>query len=273
MYKDIETVCERHGLQVSLAYGNVIGVMRHGGWIPWDDDLDLMMPREDYDRLLSCFIHELPEKYIAYSVHTENGPYERFAKIVDTTTVYSQITGNYKNYEGVFVDIFPMDNYNPRKKFLSLRKYLMMFMMYTATSVKQYLLKDDFYKKIMFSSKEGKANYRFRNIWGMAFSFIKPEKWYRWINSFSKEKAHTGMLHVPIGQILFYDGKDESIFFPPRKIELEDGTSVNVPNKPIEYLDIIYKNWRDIPNENDRWHHFVKSFRIEKSSINRTEDL
>lgn len=267
MYKEIEAVCERHNLQMSLAYGNVIGVIRHNGWIPWDDDLDIMMPREDYDRLLSEFIGELPEKYKAYSVHTNDGPYERFAKIVDTETEYVEIMGGYKHHEGVFVDIFPIDNFNPHKRFLKLRKIGMMFMMYTATSVKQYLVKNEFYRKLMCSTLDGKRNYRIRNIWGMVFSFIKPEKWYKWIDSASKEKMHTGLLHVPIGQALFYDGKDESIFFPPRKTKLADGSYVYIPNKPEKYLDIIYKNWRVIPEDTERWHHFVRRFSLGKKDI------
>lgn len=260
MYKDLEEICERHGLQVSLAYGNVIGAMRHNGWIPWDDDLDVMMPREDYDLLLSKYIGELPKKYITYSVHTPEGPYERFAKIVDTTTTFVSLMGESGVHEGVFLDIFPIDNFNPRKPLLKLRKYWMYFMMYTATSVKQYLNHNESYRQLMYASKEGKANYRLRNLWGMCFSFIKPSKWYKWIDSFSKEKKSTGLVHVPIGSALNFAGYDKTIFFPPKKMTLNDGTEVLVPNQPEKYLDIIYHNWREIPEESKRWHHFVREF-------------
>lgn len=266
MYKDLEAICDKHGLQMSLAYGNVIGVERHGGWIPWDDDLDIMMPRKDYDILFTKYINELPGKYRAYSVHTKSGPYERFAKIIDTSTVYAEIMDNDENHSGVFIDIFPIDNFNPDRKFISVRKYIMFFMMYSATSVKLFLQKNKFYKELMYSSKEGKKNYLFRNLWGRMFSFIKPEKWYRWIDSFSKESQHTGLLHVPIGQKINFAGYDESIFFPPKKKTLADGTSVYIPNKSTEYLDIIYHNWKEIPKESDRWHHFVREF-----NLNNTE--
>lgn len=261
MYKDIEAVCERHGIQISLAFGNVIGVMRHGGWIPWDDDIDVMMPREDYIRFLTEYADELPDKYKIYSVYSHDAPYEKFAKLVDTTTVYSEIMGCYNHHEGVFIDIFPVDNYNPKRRFKKLRKLYMMFLMYTATSVKQYFTKDEFYKKVICSSKDGKANYRFRNIWGMIFSFAKPEKWYKWIDSFSKEKKHTGLVHMPIG-ILAYNGYDERIFFPPVKKTIADGISVNIPARPEKYLDLIYNDWRRIPESSDRWHHFVRKFRL-----------
>lgn len=266
MYKDLESICDRHGLQMSLAYGNVIGVERHNGWIPWDDDLDIMMPRKDYDLLFSKYINELPEKYRAFSVHTQYGPYERFAKIIDTTTTYAEIMDNDPNHNGVFIDIFPIDNYNPDRKFMSLRKYIMFFMMYSATSVKLFTQKNQFYKELMYSTKEGRNNFRFRNLWGMLFSFIKYEKWYKWIDALSKESKHTGLLHVPVGQKINFAGYDENIFFPPRKRVLPDGTSVYIPNKSVEYLDLIYKDWRQVPKEADRWHHSVREFNLDKGN-------
>lgn len=265
MYKDLEKICVRHGLQISLAYGNVIGALRHNGWIPWDDDLDVMMPREDYDALLSKYIHELPEKYIAYSVHTENGPYERFAKIVDSSTSFVSLMGESGIHQGVFIDIFPIDNFNPRRPLLKLRKYWMYFMMYSATSVKQYLNHNEFYKKLMYSTREGKNNYRFRNLWGMALSIVKPATWYKWIDSFSKEKTDSGLVHVAMGRAINFKGYDRNIFFPAKKITLGDGSEVFIPNHPEEYLDLIYKNWRQIPDEADRWHHFVREFSLNNS--------
>ena len=57
MYRDIEAVCNLHGIQICLAYGNVIGAMRHNGWIPWDDDWIFICP----DRIMNCFYPNLPQ--------------------------------------------------------------------------------------------------------------------------------------------------------------------------------------------------------------------
>ena len=63
IYLDIEKVCKKHNLQMMVAYGTVLGALRHKGFIPWDDDIDLFMPRKDYDLLVNKYAEELPAKY------------------------------------------------------------------------------------------------------------------------------------------------------------------------------------------------------------------
>ena len=137
MYRDIEAVCNRHGLGICFAYGNVIGAMRHNGWIPWDDDLDVHMSREDYDLFLSKYASELPPQYKVSSYLSKDGSYARFAKIVDTSTVYVPLTGEKTDESGVFIDIFPIDNVKKQPILNNLRRYWAFFLMYTATSVQQ----------------------------------------------------------------------------------------------------------------------------------------
>jgi lipopolysaccharide cholinephosphotransferase len=63
MYKDIKSVCDRHGLSLIAAGGTALGAIRHHGFIPWDDDMDLFMFREDYEKLSLVFDEELGENY------------------------------------------------------------------------------------------------------------------------------------------------------------------------------------------------------------------
>ena len=102
----IDALCRENGIRYSLAYGTLIGAVRHQGYIPWDDDLDIMMLREDYDRFLKIFRESDHPDFI--SVNYENAWFS-WTKICNSKTcIEEDINYHIKNY-GVWVDIFPYD--------------------------------------------------------------------------------------------------------------------------------------------------------------------
>lgn len=113
----IHKVCEENGLRYSLAYGTLIGAVRHKGFIPWDDDIDLMMPREDYEKLLAIWRQAAPEGYILQNVRTDPDFTQSFTKIRKDHTTFLQFEHEREKsyHKGVFVDIFPGDRVAPSK--------------------------------------------------------------------------------------------------------------------------------------------------------------
>ena len=86
MYLEIEKVCNRHNLRMCTGYGTVLGAIRHQGFIPWDDDMDILMPREDYNKLISLYADELPDNLKVFAPNSKRKAIYRFAKVVDTNT-------------------------------------------------------------------------------------------------------------------------------------------------------------------------------------------
>lgn len=108
--KDIDRVCRNYGIAYFLDSGTLLGAVRHGGFIPWDDDVDLGMMREDYDRFLSVAADALGEKYVVSSCELRGDHAMMFAKVWLRNTKFStQETLEAGLPQGIFVDIFPYD--------------------------------------------------------------------------------------------------------------------------------------------------------------------
>lgn len=262
MYRDIEAVCSKHNIEICLAYGNVIGAVRHNGWIPWDDDLDIHMKREDYDKFMSEYYKELPSNYKVSSYLTESGANFRFGKVYDTDTILVPLTSEKTENSCCYIDIFPIDNLPLQPWRNKLRKLWAYFLMYTAGSVGQVQTASKKYKKLMYKTKAGRTNWRLRQMWGICFSFLNYKKWNALIEKFGKHKNPTGYVHVVAGQLECFVPMKEETVYPFKNIILPGIGSVNIPNNYDEYLSSSYGDWRKIPDEADKWHHYVSEFYI-----------
>lgn len=109
---DVKKVCDENDIDYFLDSGTLIGAVRHDGFIPWDDDLDIGMLRKDYEKFLQLAPECLGNKYFVQSLHTDDKYALPFAKIRKVGTRYVEATSeNTHSHEELFIDVLPYDNY------------------------------------------------------------------------------------------------------------------------------------------------------------------
>ncbi len=109
--------CDALGLRYYVIGGTLLGAVRHQGFIPWDDDIDVGMPRKDYDIFARNGQKLLPENLFIQSHHTDKCYVNNYLKIRDSSTTFiEESTKDLPINHGIFLDVFPLDNFEPNLK-------------------------------------------------------------------------------------------------------------------------------------------------------------
>lgn len=108
--KEVVSICDKHSLTYYMLGGTMLGAVRHNGFIPWDDDIDLGMPRDDYEKFLQIAPQELPSRLKLVNYKTDPDYHYYITRILDTDTkVIEERIGNDNKYTNASIDIFPID--------------------------------------------------------------------------------------------------------------------------------------------------------------------
>lgn len=125
MLQVIDAICRRHDIAYWLSGGSLIGAMRHQGFIPWDDDLDIEVLRPDFEKLMKLLPAELPNHLKLQWHTTDENYFFPFAKVRDTNSRLFERNGYDRVFRehGVYIDIFPMERIRPGLRRLSCQSY------------------------------------------------------------------------------------------------------------------------------------------------------
>ena len=106
--------CDNNNLRYYLAYGTLLGAIRHKDFIPWDDDVDVYMPRPDYEKFIECFAKQYNDSKYELRSRLNNKVNLPFEKIVDMTTTVRSNMNDVDDH--LWIDIFPLDGLSSSEK-------------------------------------------------------------------------------------------------------------------------------------------------------------
>jgi len=239
---EVDKICKKHGIPYWLDSGTLLGAVRHGGFIPWDDDMDIAVLRDDYNRLRDVLIHELPKKYVFSDWKTDKNFFDKCGRVRDLETNVDNPLFSYQEYNGLTLDILIMEPTIPGYKRFVDPLYGPVF-----RQVHNF-------GKAIYSSK---IKYLFnKGVSFVLYPFLSI------IVSFGRYLAKHSKKQVLMSTYssMFYSTRPIQDTFPLTEIEFEK-KSFFAPNNVDNYLKGIYGNYSILPNENERnGHGFNVSF-------------
>ena len=242
--KEVVRICKENKLQYFLIGGTLLGAIRHKVFIPWDDDLDIAMPRKDYEKLLKLCEKELDSKYYLHSYYSDREYWLPFAKIRKNGTVFEDehIT-SINSHKGIYIDVFPLDNAN----------------------MQQSLIQDiqaKIVKRIsnLVVQKRGLNVAEPGLVTKIILNMLKPIKLQSLTKFQTKVMSYNGgndsEYHINLGSNYNYIKQTipKEKYYPPIKVEFE-GEFYNAPNDWDYVLKRIYGDYMKLPPEDKRVTH------------------
>ena len=263
MFVDIKKMCDKNNILYMMSGGTCLGSVRHKGFIPWDDDIDIMMTRDEYYRFRTIFKEQNFEDYfLAEPVITE-GYYYKMPKIYNRKTKLITVKEEgYRKFGMVSIDIFLIENAPESKLRQKIRAKLYNFAFHAASVCFDYKFISKPIKEKCKSNRAVKKYFDFRKRVGFFFAHIGGMELYLKIcEKLADYPKKTSFVCVP--SAISYDREilPRSVFEGVSEGEF-CGYKVNIPVDYDFYLRNLYKKYMEIPPAEKREIHIVYEMKL-----------
>ncbi len=247
MYLDVQAVCEENGLTCFVEGGTTLGTVRHQGFIPWDDDLDMGLLRDDYEKLKAIFREKLGDKYILNAPNYEGKPTNRFPKILKRGTRFVEAGIPEDERSCIKIDIFPLDNCPDNPVIRLLKGLCCTFLMFAGGHVLSWEM-----------CRTLKAKPGRREVIGMLFSFCSSEKWFNWSDRACRHGNNRSRdLCIPTGRKHYFGEIYPRNVVEPFRDAVFEGHTVKTAANTDYVLTNLYGSYMEIPPEEKREKHYI----------------
>ena len=240
MLKELDRICRKHNIKYWLEAGTLLGAVRHGGFIPWDDDLDVAMLSDDYHKFLSVAEKELPDSIFLQTKASDPSSFHNYAKLRDTNSLYIEFRTDFSKsgQKGVYVDIFEFDYYP------NISKKTIRFFYKMIGKTKDILgdKRDMTFKTVLQYFVFNIEKFIFKPIW----KIIDKKKSKKYASYTIEDNGY------------FIKQLTDDIF-PLKMIKFED-QEFPAPNNCDSYLKVLYGNYMEMPPVEKRLQHAYAYF-------------
>ncbi|MBR4245967.1 MAG: LicD family protein [Treponema sp.] len=259
IYKDIFDVCEKNGMKIFLGGGSCLGAVRHHGFIPWDDDIDLNMFRADYEVLPVLLEKEFHGKYKCVFPNQAMNSRVPFMEVHKIGTLLRRHYDLPEDKPWICIDIFPIESIPDNKLLQIFHACVIDFFFFSGVCVRLYEKRDSIGVKLLKSTFKGCLFIAMRIVIGFILHFKKSSWWdYKGDVVAKKYKdRNSKYISIPTGRRHYFGEKlPAKNLLPAKKVDFEN-EGAYIYNNYVEYLTSLYgENYMIPPAENKREHHF-----------------